>query len=47
MMHLYNNINHDFLTRDAYNQQIGTELTGTNWEYRPCVSTPYYIGKLK
>lgn len=47
MMHLYNNINHDFLTRDAYNQQIGAELTGTNWEYRPCVSTPYYIGKLK
>jgi hypothetical protein len=47
MIHLYQNINHDFLNRDSMSQHLGAELNATNWEYRVCVSKPYIIGKLQ
>lgn len=47
MIHLYQNINHDFLNRDSVSQHLGAELTASNWEYRACVSKPYIIGKLQ
>jgi hypothetical protein len=47
MIHLYKNIDHEFLKRDAFNLQPNTELNSLNWEFRPCTSKPHYIGKFK
>jgi hypothetical protein len=47
MIHLYQNINTDFLNINAVSKQIGADLTASNWEYRVCVSNSYFIGKLQ
>ena len=45
--HLYKNIDADFLMVKATFNIPGTEIKDKNWEYRPCFSTPYAIGKFK
>jgi len=45
MIHLYNNIDEDFTKIQGSGMQIGTKLNASNWEYRPCTSNPYYLGK--
>lgn len=45
--HLYKNINSDFLMIKATHNVPGTEMNDRNWEYRPCFSKGYCIGKFK
>lgn len=44
MMHLYKNIDEGFLKIYESGTKPGTGLSGSNWEYRPCISNKYYIG---
>jgi hypothetical protein len=46
VMHLYKNIDEGFLKIYESGTQPGTNLSGSNWEYRPCVSNKYKIGTL-
>lgn len=43
--HLYKYIDNDFLMVQAPLMRPGVEINATNWEYRPCYSKRYYIGK--
>ncbi len=43
--HLYKHIDNDFLMIQAPYMKPGTEINSTNWEYRPCYSKRYFIGK--
>lgn len=45
--HLYKNINQDFLMIKAPQRLPGAVMNDSNWEYRPCYSKRYFIGKFK
>lgn len=42
---LYKNINQSFLKISDPDRMPNTEMNITNWEFRPCVSKRYFIGK--
>jgi hypothetical protein len=44
---LYNNVNQDFLKITEPARLPGVEINKENWEYRPCYSKLYYLGKFK
>lgn len=45
--HLFNNINKGFLMRDPSITIPGEDITSTTWEFKPCISKFYYLGKFK
>jgi hypothetical protein len=45
--HLYKNIDKDFLMIKSAVAVPGAVFDPTNWEYKPCYSKRYYIGKFK
>lgn len=45
--HLYKNIDKDFLMVKATHNIPGTEIKERNWEYRPCLSKPYALGRFR
>lgn len=47
MNHLYKNIDQDFLMIKQPLRLPGTIMNSENWEYRPCYSKRYCIGKFK
>jgi hypothetical protein len=47
MTHLYKNIDQDFLMIKQPLRLPGTVMNSDNWEYRPCYSKRYCIGKFK
>jgi hypothetical protein len=47
MMHLYKNIDHQFLTLNAAGLSgVQNTISGTSWEYKLCMSNSYCIGAM-
>jgi hypothetical protein len=45
--HLYKNVDQSFLKVNEPARMPGVELKVDNWEFKPCYSRQYYIGKFK